>query len=168
MCMPDLLAVGSRESVLPLTAPRQRPYRPTVVYVRTCDTAHRPTPLQWVRYALGGGLPRELSPWVLADTTEPGWVRRHLTRAVVQLLPVLVLCVVAVPVPLVYRLSAAFGGLLMGLIFSVAFMIETTEHRVAEAGYPPGTAARVRAERSERQQLERRSPYRRDGSGSFD
>ena len=136
--------------------------------MRTRTAARRPTPLQWVRYALGGRLPRELSPWVLADTTEPGWVRRHLTRAVVQLLPVLVLCVVAVPVPLVYRLSAAFGGLLMGLIFSMAFMVETTEHRVAKAGYPPGTAARMRAERSERQQLERRSPHRRDGAGSFD
>ncbi len=136
--------------------------------MRTRDTARRPTPLQWVRYALGGRLPRELSPWVLADTTEPGWVRRHLTRAVVQLLPVLVLCVTVVPVPLVYRLSAAAGGLLMGLVFSVAFMVETTEHRVAKAGYPPGTAARVRAERSEREQLERRSPYRRDGAGSFD
>ena len=43
-------------------------------------------------------------------------------------------------------------------------------HRVHRtlAGYPPGTAARVRAERSERQQLERRSPHRRDGAGSFD
>ena len=121
-----------------------------------------------MRYALGGRLPRELSPWVLADTTEPGWVRRHLTRAVVQLLPVLVLCVTVVPVPLVYRLSAAAGGLLMGLVFSLAFMVETTEHRVAKAGYPAGTAARVRAARSEREQAERRSPYRQDGAGSFD
>ena len=121
-----------------------------------------------MRYALGGRLPRELSPWVLADTTGPGWVLRHLTRAVVQLLPVLVLCVAVVPVPLVYRLSAAAGGLLMGLIFSTAFMVETTEHRVAKAGYAPGTAARLRAERSERGQVERRSPYRRDGAGSFD
>jgi uncharacterized protein DUF5313 len=121
-----------------------------------------------VRYALGGRLPSELSPWVLADTTEPGWARRHLTRAVVQLLPVLALCLVVVPVPLVYRLSAAAGGLLMGLIFSTAFMVETTEHRVAKAGYRPGTAARIRAERHEREQLERHSPYRRDGAGSFD
>ena len=136
--------------------------------VQTRSTQRDPTPLQWVRYALGGRLPRELSPWVLADTTEPGWVRRHLTRAVVQLLPVLVLCVAVVPVPLVYRLSAAAGGLLMGLIFSIAFMVETTEHRVAKAGYPPGTAARVRAERGERQRIERRSPYRQDGAGSFD
>lgn len=121
-----------------------------------------------MRYAFGGRLPRSLSPWVLADTTEPGWVRRHLVRAVVQLLPVLVLCLTVVPVPLVYRLSAAAGGLLMGLIFSMAFMVETTEHRVLKAGYPPGTAARLRDERGERRRLERRAPYRRDGAGSFD
>ncbi|SHN71592.1 hypothetical protein SAMN05660350_01923 [Geodermatophilus obscurus] len=136
--------------------------------MRTLTAARRPTALQWVRYALGGRLPSDLSPWVLADTTEPGWARRHLTRAVVQLLPVLVLCLAVVPVPLVYRLSAAAGGLLMGLVFSSAFMVETTEHRVAKAGYPPGTAARIRAERHEREQVERRSPYRRDGAGSFD
>jgi uncharacterized protein DUF5313 len=124
--------------------------------------------VQWVRYALGGGLPAELSPWVLADTTSRGWARRHLVRAVVQLFPVLVLCVAVVPVPLTYRLSAAAGGLLMGLVFSVAFMTETIEHRVAKAGYPAGTAARLREERAERERLERQARYRRDGAGSFD
>jgi hypothetical protein len=136
--------------------------------VQTSPTARRPTPLQWLRYAYGGGLPRELAPWVLADTTRPGWIGRHVVRAVVQLLPVLVLCVAVVPVPLSYRLSAAAGGLLLGLLFSVAFMTETTEHRVAKAGYPAGTAARLREQRAERERLERRSPYRHDGSGSFD
>jgi hypothetical protein len=86
----------------------------------------------------------------------------------VQLLPVLVLCVVAVPVPLSYRLSAAAGGLLLGLLFSIAFMTETIEHRVAKAGYPPGTAGRLRAQRAERARVDRHSPYRRDGAGSFD
>jgi hypothetical protein len=131
-------------------------------------TRQRPNPAQWVWYALGGGLPRELSPWVLADTTGRTWIWRHLARAVVQLLPVLVLCVVAVPVPLAYRLSAAAGGLLLGLMFSIAFMTETIEHRVAKAGFPPGTAGRLRAERAERARAERHSPYRRDGAGSFD
>ena len=131
-------------------------------------TRERPNPAQWVWYALGGGLPRELSPWVLADTTGRTWIWRHLARAVVQLLPVLVLCLVAVPVPLAYRLSAAAGGLLLGLMFSTAFMTETIEHRAAKAGYPPGTAARLRAERAERTRAERHSPYRRDGAGSFD
>ena len=101
----------------------------------------RPGAWQWLRYALGGGLPERFAPWVLADTTEPGWVRRHVTRAVVQMLPLVVLCL-AVPVPVAYRVSAALGGLLIGLSFSLAFMVETTEHRVAKAGYPAGTAAR--------------------------
>ncbi|HEY4627450.1 MAG TPA: DUF5313 family protein [Blastococcus sp.] len=127
----------------------------------------RPNPVQWVWYALGGGLPRALSPWVLADTTCRTWIWRHLARAVVQMLPVVGLCL-AVPVPLAYRISAAVGGLLIGLMFSMAFMTETIEHRVAKAGYPAGTAARVRAERAERDRVERRSPYRRGGAGSFD
>jgi hypothetical protein len=131
-------------------------------------SAQRPNPVQWIWYALGGGLPRRLSPGVLADTTGRTWILRHLLRAVVQLSPVLALCVLAVPVPLAYRLSAAVGGLFLGLMFSIAFMTETIEHRVAKAGYPPGTAARLRAERAERERIERQSPYRRNGAGSFD
>jgi hypothetical protein len=60
------------------------------------------------------------------------------------------------------------GGLVLGLGFSMAFMTETIEHRVAKAGYPAGTASAMRAERQERERLEQRSPYRRDGAGSFD
>jgi hypothetical protein len=131
-------------------------------------SAERPNPVQWIWYALGGGLPRRFSPWVLADTTGRTWILRHLLRAVVQLSPVLALCMLAVPVPLAYRLSAAVGGLFLGLMFSIAFMTETIEHRVAKAGYPPGTAARLRAERAERERIERQSPYRRNGAGSFD
>ncbi len=128
----------------------------------------RPTPLQWLWYALGGGLPRELSAWVLADTTRRTWVWRHMARALVQLSPLLVVCVLFVPVPLAYRLSAAAGGVILGLLFSLAYMVETTEHRVTKAGYPAGTAGRVRGERVERERLERRSPYRQGGAGSFD
>jgi len=131
-------------------------------------TAPRPNPVQWLWYAFGGGLPRRLSPWVLADITGRTWIARHLLRAVVQVLPLMVLCLLVPPVPLAYRLSAAFGGLAIALMFSIAFMTETVEHRSAKAGFPPGTAARVREERAERERLERRSPYRRDGSGSFD
>ena len=128
----------------------------------------RPTPLQWIWYALGGGLPRELSSWVLDDTTRRTWVWRHVARAMVQLAPLLVLCVLVVPVPLAYRLSAAAGGVVLALLFSLAYMFETTEHRVTKAGYPSGTAERVRTERVERERLERRAPYRRNGAGSFD
>jgi hypothetical protein len=105
---------------------------------------------------------------VLADTTRRTWILRHFTRSVVQMLPLVAICLFAVPVPLGYRVSAAVGGLLIGLTFSMAFMTETIEHRAAKAGYPPGTAARVRAERAERERLERLSPYRKDGAGTFD
>ena len=131
-------------------------------------SSSRPDPLRWIWYALGGGLPRRLSPWVLEDTTRRSWVWRHLARAMVQLSPLVLICLLAVPVPLSYRVSAAVGGLLLGLLFSVAFMVETTEHRVAKAGYEPGTAARLRAERVERTRVERLGRYRRDGAGSFD
>ena len=127
----------------------------------------RPSPLQWLWYAYGGGLPRELSPWVLDDATRRTWIVRHVARALAQLLPVVVACLF-VPVPFGYRFSAAFGGLVICLLWNLAFMTEAIEHRVVKAGYAPGLAASLREERSEREQLERRSPYRRDGSGSFD
>jgi hypothetical protein len=120
-----------------------------------------------LRYAFGGGLPPELSPWVLYDTTTRTWVWRHLARAVLQVVPLVVGCLL-VPVSIGYRLSAATGGLLLALMFSLAYMTETIEHRVVKAGYESGTAAAVRADRVERERIERRSPYRRDGSGSFD
>ena len=78
------------------------------------------------------------------------------------------LCLLVPPVPLGYRLSAAFGGLLIALIFSIAFITETIEHRATKAGYPPGAAARLREERAERDRVERESPYRQGGAGSFD
>ena len=138
--------------------------RPTVETV----SRRRPTPLQWLWYALGGGLPRTLSEWVLEDTTRRTWAVRHLTRALVQLTPLLVVCLVVVPVPFAFRAAAAGGGVFMGLLFSAAYMVETTEHRAVKAGWPPGTAERVRAERAEREQLERGARYRQGGAGSFD
>ncbi|TWH75635.1 hypothetical protein JD78_04199 [Modestobacter roseus] len=130
--------------------------------------AGRPNPAQWLWYAYGGGLPPHLSDWVLADTTGPGWVVRHLVRALVQLAPVLVLCLIVPPVPLGIRVTAAVGGLVIGGMFAVAYMTETTEHRAVKAGWAPGTTARVRGERVERERVERRARYRSGGAGSFD
>ncbi len=141
--------------------PRGKAYRCVV-------DGDRPNPVQWVWYALGGGLPRRRAPRVLDDVTRHTWVVRHLVRALVQLAPVVALCLVVAPVPFSFRLSAAAGGLLMGLLFSLGYMTETTEHRAVKAGYPPGTTARLRAERVEREQLERRADYRDGGAGSFD
>jgi len=130
--------------------------------------AGRPNPAQWLWYAFGGGLPRSLSPWVLENTTRRTWVLRHLVRALVQLAPVIALCLLLPPVDFGVRLSAAVGGLVIGLLFSVAYMTETTEHRAVKAGWPPGTTAQVREERAERERIERQARYRSGGAGSFD
>jgi hypothetical protein len=102
------------------------------------------------------------------DTTRHSWVLRHLARALVQLAPVVALCLLVPPVDFGVRLTAAGGGLVIGLLFSVAYMTETTEHRAVKAGWPPGTTAERREERAERERLERQSRYRSGGAGSFD
>jgi Family of unknown function (DUF5313) len=95
-------------------------------------------------------------------------VLRHLVRALVQLTPFILLCLLVPPVPFGIRLTAAGGGLVVGLLFSVAYMTETTEHRAVKAGWPPGTTAERRAQRAERERIERRARYRSGGAGSFD
>ena len=133
-----------------------------------CVHAGRPNPAQWLWYAYGGGLPRSLSAWVLEDTTRRSWVARHLARAVVQLAPVVALCLLVPPVDFGVRLTAAGGGLVIGLLFSCAYMTETTEHRAVKAGWPAGTTAQRREERAERERIERKARYRSGGAGSFD
>lgn len=130
--------------------------------------AGRPNPAQWLWYAYGGGLPPSLSDWVLDDTTRRSWVWRHLARALVQLAPVLLLCLLVPPVPFDIRLTATLGGVVIGLLFSVAYMTETTEHRAVKAGWPPGTTGARRAERAERERIERQARYRSGGAGSYD
>lgn len=122
------------------------------------EPLHRPGVLRWFWYALGGSLPARHRAWVLHDTTTGTWGWRHVARAVVQMLIPVGLVLLVLPGPFWIRAMAAFGGLLLGLIFSIAYMSETTENRVKKAGYPPGTAQAVRdraqvardAERSER------------------
>jgi hypothetical protein len=105
---------------------------------------HRPGVLRWLWYALGGGLPERHRAWVLHDTTTGSWGVRHVLRAVVQMAVPIALVLLLVPGPFWIRAMAAVGGLLLGLIFSVAYMTETTENRVKKAGYPAGTAQVVR------------------------
>jgi hypothetical protein len=105
---------------------------------------HRPGVLRWLWYAMGGGLPERHSAWVLHDTTTRSWGVRHVLRAVVQMSVPIALVLLLVPGPFWIRGMAAMGGLLLGLMFSVAYMTETTENRVKKAGYRAGTAQAVR------------------------
>jgi hypothetical protein len=105
---------------------------------------HRPGVLRWLWYALGGGLPARHSAWVLYDTTTGSWAVRHVLRAVVQMTIPIGLVLLLVPGPFWIRGMTALGGLLLGLIFSIAYMTETTENRVKKAGYRTGTAQVLR------------------------
>ncbi|HYH30919.1 MAG TPA: DUF5313 family protein [Pseudonocardia sp.] len=127
----------------------------------------RPGPLRWLAYAYGAGLPPEYREWVLYDVTTRTWQLRHMGRAVVQLLPLLLAIYLLLPGPAWVRACAVLGGALIGLFYASAYMYEAVEHRVLKAGYRPGTAARVRDEADAEGRAEREQRYaerwRRDG-----
>jgi hypothetical protein len=109
----------------------------------------RPNALQWLRYSLGGGLPDRFHGWVFADVTGRTWVLRQMLRTLLQLAPFIAVILIFLPGPFWIRGVAVIGGTLMSLFFSAGFMVGTTEHRAVKAGYAPGTAERVRLQRSE-------------------
>jgi hypothetical protein len=136
--------------------------------VTVATQAHRrPGPVPWLRYALGGGLPPEYREWVLHDLTTRTWPARQLLRSLVQVLPIAVLVALVIPGALWVRLVAVFGGLVIGMIYAVAYLYESTEHRALKAGYPRGTLRemRARAGAGERAAAQQRydERYRPDG-----
>ena len=104
----------------------------------------RPPAHRWLWYALGGGLPAHHRSWVLHDTTTGTWAVRHVARSLVQMAIPGALVLAFVPSGWALRLAVVAGGVFLGLIFSLAYMAETTEHRVVKAGYRPGTAVHLR------------------------
>ena len=104
------------------------------------DPIERPAPHRWIWYALGARLPERNRGWVLHDTTTRTWWLRHLARMLVQLAVPIAVIGSLLPAPWQLRVAAALGGVLLALIFSLAYMSETTENRVVKAGYPAGTA----------------------------
>ncbi|MEO6501544.1 MAG: DUF5313 family protein [Jatrophihabitantaceae bacterium] len=108
----------------------------------------RPNPWQWLRYSLGAKLPPELSEWVLHDTTCQTWALRQVVRSVLVISPMIVVLLAFIPGPFWIRALSALGGLLMSLIYSLGYLVETAEHRLVKAGYPAGAGAAVRQGRT--------------------
>lgn len=102
------------------------------------DVTARPDPVRWLWYAFGGGLPARYREWVLRDTTGRTWALRHMLRGVVQVTPVALVLVVALGWSSTTAL-AVLAGLLLSMIYSVAYLEESAEHRLAKADYPAGT-----------------------------
>lgn len=107
-------------------------------------TLVRPAAHRWVWYALGGRLPERHRSWVLHDTTTGSWWLRHIARSLVQMALPIALVLTLLPAPWGLRAATAGGGVVLALIFSLAYMFETTENRVVKAGHPAGTAQAAR------------------------
>ncbi len=106
----------------------------------------RPDPLRWLWYAMGGRLPLRYSQWVLRDVTARWWRLRALFRSLVQILPVAVLILVFLPTEPWVRAMACLGGVMVGMIYALAYLDESTESRALKAGFLRGTAQQVRDE----------------------
>jgi hypothetical protein len=119
----------------------------------TTGSIVRPAPHRWLWYALGGRLPARHRGWVLFDTTTGTWWARHIARMLVQMAVPIVLIMVFLPAPLGLRAAVSGGGIFLGLIYSLAYMPETTENRVVKAGYPAGTATARREEAAHQRDL---------------
>jgi hypothetical protein len=121
----------------------------------------RPDPLHWLWYAYGGRLPRRYREWVLHDLSCRTWPLRHLARALLQVLPVVVVLLLVVPGELTIRVAAVTAGVLLGMLYSGAYMNEIAEHRAAKAGYPVGIAREVREEAQHDQRAAQAQRYAR-------
>jgi hypothetical protein len=119
----------------------------------TTEPIVRPAPHRWLWYAFGGGLPARHRGWVLFDTTTGTWWARHIARMLVQMAIPIALIMILLPAPLPLRAAVVGGGVALGLLYSLAYMPETTENRVVKAGYLVGTATAHRERAGHRREL---------------
>jgi hypothetical protein len=122
------------------------------------DQRRRPDPLRWTWYAFGGSLGPRYRQWVLHDLTCRTRWERQIARAVVQVAPLAVLLLLALRSGWIAWVGVACG-LLLALIYSIAYFDPAVEHRLARHGYPPGTAHRIRTERDKAKHPERMRRY---------
>jgi len=119
----------------------------------TTEPIVRPAPHRWLWYALGGRLPARHRGWVLFDTTTRTWGLRHVARMFVQMAIPIALIMTLLPAPWELRAAVCGAGVFLGLIYSLAYMPETTENRVVKAGYPAGTATALRVQAAHQRDL---------------
>lgn len=112
------------------------------------DLIVRPSPLQWLRYAYVGTVPAKNHAWVLHDTTCRTWLLRHVIRYLVIIAPIVIAVMVFLPAPLWLRVMSCLAAGLPTMMFYLAYTVEDTERRVEKAGYPHGTATRLRERRT--------------------
>ena len=107
----------------------------------------RPNPLLWLKYVAWGSLPPRYRGWVLYDTTCSTWVLRHFARLIVLVtLPVAALAIWLPTSGSVRALTCLTTGL-CAVMFPGLYVNEATDHRLAQAGWPPSIGPRIRQAR---------------------
>jgi fatty acid desaturase len=106
----------------------------------------RPDPLRWIWYAFGGTLGPRYRQWVLQDLTGRTRWERQIVRAVAQVAPLAAVVLLALGFGWIAWVGVGCG-VVLALIYSLAYFDPSVEHRLAKYGYAPGTAHRILSER---------------------
>jgi hypothetical protein len=109
----------------------------------------RPNPLRWLWYAFWGPLPARSRVWVLFDTTCSTWVFRHIARLLTVAVVPVAAVILFLPAPLHVRVLTAVVAGSGAFLFTVVWVNEATEHRLAQAGWRWGIGPEVRERRAE-------------------
>jgi hypothetical protein len=118
----------------------------------------RPGPLRWTWYAVGGSLGPRYRQWVLHDLTCRSRWTRQIVRAVVQVVPLAVLLFLTLGTGWVTWVGV-ICGLVMALIYSVAYFDQSVDYRLVKHGFPSGTARAVLGKRDEAEHPDRMRRY---------
>jgi len=124
----------------------------------------RPNVIQWLWFAFGGRLPMRYREWVLADATSRTWLLRFTARALVRIAPLVVAALAVlwlVDAKPALGLAAVVLGLTVGIYYAMSYAPERVDQQLATYGYPEGTAAEIRQERSGPKNTAQRERYDR-------
>jgi hypothetical protein len=126
----------------------------------------RPDPMRWIWYAFGGALGVRYRKWVLHDLTCRTRWERQVIRAVVQVVPLAVVVLLALGFSWIAWVGVGCG-MVLALIYSIAYFDPAADHRLVKHGYPPGTAQRILADREEVKHPERMRRYMQNYRGNI-
>jgi fatty acid desaturase len=118
----------------------------------------RPDPLRWLWYTFGGTLGPRYRDWVLRDLTGRTRWERQLIRAVVQVAPLVVVVLLVLGSGWIAWVGVGCG-MVLALIYSMAYFDPAVEHRLAKHGYQPGTAQRILSKREDAKHPDRMRRY---------
>lgn len=94
-----------------------------------------PSPLRWLRYAVGFRLPPENRAWVSHDLTDAGWRTRAALRQLALLVPVAAVFA-ALPGPWSVRVALMALVLVGGLLVAAMYADSVRASRLRQHGLP--------------------------------